>query len=191
MRSLAGLRAVAAIRLLPLVLALTQAACLVVSVRPAYDDESLMWEPALLGRWEDSEDRAELTIEPGEWKSYRIRYTYAIESGQLTGFMTAVGDDRYLDVMPAAGQDHGSFLLPLHLLVKVVLGPDRLELTPMSYDWFYDRLKAGQPIAGLPAVLDQKDNALVVASSAGLRNWLRKPAAAVAFGPSAVFEKKD
>ena len=37
-------------------------ACLVLSVNPVYDDESMAWEPGLVGAWEDQDDKASLQI---------------------------------------------------------------------------------------------------------------------------------
>ena len=70
------------------------AGCLVLSLNPAYDDESLAWDGRLVGNWEDTDDRASLTIERGEWRSYKVHYVHPIETGDLTGYLTAVDDER-------------------------------------------------------------------------------------------------
>lgn len=179
-------------RLLLLIIGLWGASgCLVISVNPAYDDESIGFDPALVGAWQDVEDNASLTIERGEWKSYRVHYVHPIETGDLTGYLTAVDDTRYLDVMPARGEDRGSFVIPVHVVLRVRLEGDELELTPLSYDWFFDRLRAATPIAGLRVALDQKENALIVSPAARLRDWLRvQPATGRMFGAGAVFTRK-
>ena len=66
-------------------------ACLVLTVNPSHDRESLLWEPALVGDWHNADDNSSLVIERGEWQSYRIRYAFPIESGELTGHLTAIG----------------------------------------------------------------------------------------------------
>lgn len=165
--------------------------CLVLSLNPVYDGETIAWEPALLGSWQDAEDKSSVEIERGEWRSYRIKYVHPIETGTLTGYLTAIGDDRLLDVMPARGEDRGSFLLPAHAVLRVRLEGDRLELTPLSYDWMNERLRARTRIAGLDAVLDQKENALIVSPTAALRAWIRKqPGAGPMFGAPAAFTRK-
>ena len=115
----------------------------------------------------------DLQIDRGEWNSYRIHYIHPIETGDLTGYLTAIGNERYLDVMPARGEDRGSFLLPLHAMLHLRLEGDRLDLAPLSYEWFAEQLRAGRPIAGLNATLDQKENALLVSPVDRLRDWLR------------------
>lgn len=155
--------------LLPVVLAaaaLGGPGCLVLSVNPSYDGDSIGWDPALIGAWQDADDNSSMQIARGEWKSYRIHYVHPVENGDLTGYMTAIDDTHYLDVMPAAGVDRGSFVLPVHAVLRVQLEGDRLELTPLSYDWFADRLRGRTsaartvPVPGLTVVLDQKENAL-------------------------------
>lgn len=178
-------------RLVLLVLAVTFApGCLVVSLRPVYQDDTIGWDATLLGSWQDADDKSSIEIERGEWKSYRIKYVHPIETGTLTGYLTAIGDDKFLDVMPARGEDRGSFLIPVHAVLRLRLEGDRLELTPLSYDWMNERLRAGTRIAGLNVVLDQKENALVVSSTATLRGWLRKQLKdGPVFGASTVFTR--
>lgn len=165
--------------------------CLVVNVNPVYDAESIGWDAALIGHWVDADDNVTVQIERGEWKSYRLHYVHPIETGDLTGYLTIIGDARYLDVMPARGEDRGSFLIPAHAVFRLQLDGDRLEVTPLSYDWFLDRLRGGTGVPGLSVALDQKENALVVAPTSALRDWLRRqPAGGPMFGASAVFTRK-
>lgn len=162
------------------------------SLHPAYEDDSLGWEPALLGTWQDVDDNVSLVIERGEWRSYKIQYVHPIESGELTGYITAIGDDRFLDVMPVRGTDRGSFVVPVHALVRVQLSGDRLEVTALSYDWFFDRLRAGATLPRLEVTLDQKENALITSSSKQLRDWIRmQPRDGPMFGAAAVFTRKS
>ena len=165
--------------------------CLVLNLNPAYDDESLSWEPALLGRWQNTEDNVSVEITRGEWKSYKIHYVHPIETGDLTGYLTFVGDERYLDVMPARGEDRGSFVIPVHAVLRVRLQGDRLEVAALSYDWFFDHVKAGKPIGGLGVSLDQKENALIVSPTGRIRTWLRTQTAdSAVFGAAATFYRQ-
>jgi hypothetical protein len=165
--------------------------CLVVTLHPAYEDDWLAWDPALLGAWRDEDDKSSLTIEAAEWRSYRLHYEHPSEKGDLTGLLTIVGDRRYLDVMPARGEDRGSFVLPLHAVFRVEITEDHLSLTPLSYDWFADRIRASRPLGGeLTAVLDEKQNALIVSPTARVRSWLRaQPADGPAWGAPATFTR--
>jgi hypothetical protein len=165
--------------------------CLVLSLEPAYDDDSLGWDPDLIGAWRDAEDNTSMTIEAAEWRSYRVHYEHPSEKGDVTAFLTIVGDDHYLDLMPPRGQDRGSFLLPAHAVLRIELSGDQLVLTPLSYDWFADRLRAGRsPGAALSAVFDQKQNALIVSPTARLRAWIRaQPKDGAMWGAPATFTR--
>ena len=98
--------------------------CLVLTVNPTHDRDALAWEPGLVGEWQNPDDKASLTIERGEWQSYRIEYTHTIETGHVTGYLTTIGKAQYLDVMPARGEDQGAFLLPVHATLRVKLAGD-------------------------------------------------------------------
>jgi hypothetical protein len=179
-------------RLLILAVSLVLApGCLVVTVNPTHDRAALVWEPALLGSWQNTEDNASLVIERGEWQSYRIRYELPIESGDLAGHLTTIGKARYLDLMPAQGQDRGSFLVPVHVTLRVELEKDRLVLSGLSYDWFLDRVMQKTGVPGLNVVLDEKENALIVSPTRAVRAWLaRQPADGPMFGAAATFSRK-
>jgi hypothetical protein len=180
------------LRALALVLAVVAApGCLVLSLHPAYDDETIAWNPALVGAWVAADDRVTMEVERGEWKSYRITYAHPIETATVTAYLTAIADAHFLDVMPPRGADPGSFRVPAHAVLRVRLEDDRLELTPLSYDWLADRIRAQQSVEGLRAVRDQKENVLIVSPTARLRGWLRGlPATGPMFGASAVFTRK-
>jgi hypothetical protein len=166
-------------------------ACLVLGVNPAYDGDTVTWEPGLIGSWQNTDDKSFMVIERDEWKSYKIHYVHPIETGDLTGYLTLLGEYRYLDVMPVRGQDRGAFLIPVHAVVRVKLEENRLELTPLSYDWFYDRLKTRVSTPGLDVIFDQKENALIGSSTRALRDWLRRqPPNGRMFGAPAVFARK-
>src|SRR5262245_17688199 len=184
------MRRIKAIILVACIAVLSQG-CLVVSIYPCYDDSTLGWDSNLIGTWIDADDKSSLQIQRAEWKSYRIHYVHPSETGDLTGYLTMIGNDRFLDVMPARGEDRGSFLIPVHAFLRLRLDDDQLELTPLSYDWFYDRLNAGKPIARLDVSFDQRQNALIVSGVSRLRDWLRaQPAESPVFGPPATFTRK-
>lgn len=165
--------------------------CLVLTLNPAYTEDTLTWDPSLLGAWYDAEDNVLVQIERGEWKSYRVRYEHPIEKGDLTGYLTAVGNERFFDVMPVRGEDRGSFLIPVHAVLRVRVDGDTLQVTPLSYDWFSARTRTGRTMPGLTVTRDQKENVLITSPAGRLRSWLRAQAPDGAmFGASATFTRK-
>jgi hypothetical protein len=177
--------------LLVAVVMATAPACLVVSLHPVYDADALVWDPALVGIWQSTDDETTIEIEQDEWRSYRIQYRYPIETGELTGYLTTIGEERFLDVMPLRGIDRGAFVLPIHVVARVRLAEGRLELTPLSYDWFFDRAKKGAAIGKLHVTIDQKQNVVLVSPATVVRQWLEAQTKdGEMFGPTTVFIRK-
>jgi hypothetical protein len=170
----------------------TAPGCLVVSLHPLYEPEALVWDPELLGTWQSTDDETVIEIAQDEWRSYRIRYRHPIEEGELTGYLTSVGDERFLDVMPVRGTDRGVFVLPVHAVARVRLGEQgRLEVTPLSYDWFLDRAKKGAPVGTLSVAIDHKQNAVIVSAPGLFRQWLTaQPKGGGMFGATTTFVRK-
>ena len=165
--------------------------CLVLSLNPAYTEDDLAWDPDLLGKWHDADDNVLVDIQRGEWRSYRVHYEHPIEKGDLTGYLTAIGEERYLDVMPVRGADRGSFLVPVHAVLRVRRQGDSLEVTPLSYDWFLDRVRSARDAGGLAVTRDQKENVLILSPPERLRTWLREqPRDGAMFGAAATFTRK-
>ena len=132
-----------------------------------------------------------MQIDRGEWKSYRIHYVHPIETGDLTAISRRSATSAISTSCPRGARIAARFCFPLHAVLHLRLDGDRLELTPLSYDWFSERLRAGRPIPGLSAALDQKENALLVSPAARLRDWLRVQSVdGPAFGASATFARK-
>jgi hypothetical protein len=165
--------------------------CLVLSLNPVYDDDSIVWDAAFLGKWSDHDDNVSLEIEKGEWRSYKVHYEHPIETGDLTAYLTEIDGARYFDVMPSRGQDRGSFLVPVHAALRVEIKGDTLEVVPLSYDWFFGHVRSGKSMQPLALALDQKQNVLLTAQTPRIRAWLRhQPADGPMFGAPATFVRK-
>jgi hypothetical protein len=151
--------------------ALGSSGCLVVATQPFYDAASLEFDAGLVGRWVKSDDGTTITVERGEWKSYKV--TYPARSGPVvyTGYLTRVGDSRVLDLTPAHSEDQASLLIPAHFAVRLQLLGDTLTVTALDYDWFLKEAEQGR-IARLRPVLDGRKNVLLTAETAGLRAWI-------------------
>jgi hypothetical protein len=124
-----------------------------------------------LGKWEAVEEKTQITVERGEWKSYKV--TYPARSGPVvyTGHLTRVGDSRVLDLTPVHSVDPASLLIPAHFAVRLQLLGETLTVTGLDYDWFFKEAEQGR-LARLRPVLDSRKNVVLTTDTAGLRSWI-------------------
>jgi len=172
--------------------AIPSSACLVMSLHPFYDPdvaETLTFDPALLGVWESTEDGVSVTIEAGEWSSYKIAFTDHSGTEQLTGHATRIGDREFLEVLPAHGYERSELFVPLHVVFLVSVDGNTLTSRALSYLWFEQAVKAGR-LREVGALFDAKRNVLMTSSSASIRNLLKRQRADEMFGPPATLERK-
>ena len=123
--------------LLVTLLAVLASGCLVLSVNPAYDDNTLAWDPDLIGQWDDAEDKASI--------AHRTRRVALVQAP-----LPAPDRDRRADRVPDdrrqralsrrhAGARPGSRVVPDPGSRRHPRPPrqggtgDTLELTPLSY----------------------------------------------------------
>ena len=166
-------------------------ACLVLSLQPAYDAASVVFEEGLLGRWENREDQSRLLVERGEWRSYRIAFTERGSTRTLNGNLTAIGDQPilYVDVTELRGADPGPYVIPVHGLYRVTFTGDGLTAAPLDLDWFTQA--AAERRRAAPALaLDDRRNVIVTASTAEFRRWLAR-APEAAFAAPMTFQRVD
>ena len=154
--------------------ALIAPGCLVLSLQPAYDNESIVSEDALVGSWSNTEDQTEATIERGEWRSYRIAYKDRFATRIFQGNLTKIGTATFLDLTELRGVDPGPYLVPVHGIFRVEIVGVMLTATPFDYNWFA-RAIAQKTIGGLTAALDDRRNAVVASPTAEFRRWLAHP----------------
>ena len=159
---------------LALAATLTQA-CLVVSLHPVYDPETIAFDAALLGTWASDEETSTVTFDRGEWHSYHITTADGSKTGRFSARLTRVGDLQLLDVEPLDGTDIPDLVIPVHIIYKVAVDADTMSISTLNYDRFYEMAKAGKTDAGL--VLDARKNVLLTAPTPDLRQWLQAHAA--------------
>ena len=178
-------------RLIPVfVLSLLSSACLVVATQPFYDSAGIEFDEALVGKWESAEDRTLITVERGEWKSYKVSYPARSGPVVYTGYLTRVGESRVIDLTPAHSVDQASLLIPAHFAARLQLLGDTLTATGFDYDWFLKETEQGR-LPRLHPVLDGRKNVVLTADTAGLRAWFATlPRGGDMFGDEVRFVRK-
>jgi len=172
-----------------LLAAITAGGCLVVSLQPAYDAESVVFDEALVGVWEDTADGYKATIERGEWRSYKVTFTDRFSTRSFQGNLTKLGGTSFLDVTEMRGTDLGPYLVPVHGIVRLTLARDTLTAALLDYDWL-TRAMTARSLGRPAAAMDDRRNAVVTAPTSELRRWLLR-APADAFEAPSTFTRKD
>ena len=148
------------------------AACLVVSLQPAYDDSSLTWDPTLVGTWKTMKTRPRWTSRRPSGTATRWCCTPPHDTFTLTGHLTQVGDRTLLDLMPQAGVDSAALLLPVHAVFRIEHTADGLTIAALDYDQLRQRVLKGD----LPnAVIDERKNVVLTGDTSQFRAWLKQP----------------
>ena len=163
--------------------------CIVVAINRFYDDRSLTSDERLVGTWTDSEDNVEVTIEPSEWRSYRVSYSHPIQKGVLTAYLFSVGANRYLDLSVARGEDPGPFVVAAHTVVRVEMDAKEMKVAPLAHTWFLDAQRSGRVPELVPEFSD-RDQVVLAAPPASLLQWLAgRGSGAPEFGAAVTFRK--
>ena len=150
--------------------ALLSSACLVVSLQPVYEPETIAFDPALLGTWIAGDDDTSLSFERAEWHSYHVTLEERDDRTRLSARLTRVGEQLYLDLSPQDGADVAPLLLPVHCFYRLGLQGDELSLADLNYESLERLARDGG--AGLPMAIDARKNVVITASTAELRRWL-------------------
>lgn len=156
--------------------ALLSSACLVVSLHPVYEPETIGFDPSLLGAWKGDDENVGVTFERAEWHSYHVTLMDRDDHVHLSARLTRVGTRTFLDVSPRDGADVPALVLPVHAVYRVELpGDGSLRLAGLNYEVLERRARAGT--AGLPVAIDARANVVITAATAELRAWLAAHAA--------------
>lgn len=152
------------------VAAAVSSACLVVSLQPVYEAETIAFDPALLGTWVAGDENLTLTFDRAEWHSYHLTVQARDAHERVSARLTRAGDRLYLDVSPLDGADVAPLALPVHAVYRLGLQGDELSLAELNYEQLEPLARAGT--AGLPMSVDARRNIVITASSTELRRWL-------------------
>ena len=151
-------------------LALVSSGCLVSSMQPIYDDDTIVFDEALLGRWESREAEVSVEITRGQWRSYQVVYTDRFGLTRFTGHATRIGRGRFLNLRPEDGLERPAFLVATNGMLQIDASPSGMRVREPEYATLLERIKAGT--AGTPAAVDVKNNVVLTGSSAQVRSWI-------------------
>ena len=171
-----------------LLAATVSSGCLVLALQPAYDSESVVFDEALIGRWENADDGAKAAIERGEWRSYKVTYTDRFSTRTFQSNLTKISTATVLDLTEMRGVDPGPYLVPVHGVFRIRVSGDTLTASPLDYVWFM-RAMTKKTLRRLAVAVDDRRNIVMTAPTSEIRRWLAG-APDAAFSAPMTFQKK-
>jgi hypothetical protein len=146
------------------------AGCLVASLHPVYEDDSIVFDETLVGTWENKESEVTVVIGRGEWRSYHVAYTDRFGTTKFTGHLARLGAARFLNIRPEDGLERPAFLVVTNGVLQVESDQARVRVREPEYGAVLARLNARK--LGLDAAIDLKQNVIITAPTEKLRTWL-------------------
>jgi len=126
--------------------------CIVPSIYPLYNDDTLTFDPALLGTWvEEGEEGVTWVFRQTSEQAYEFVHT---DEDSMTGVFQAhlvcLGDDLFLDLYPDRSTlddaVNGFFLfhlVPAHSFLRVWLEEETLRLAIIDLEWLKNGIENG------------------------------------------------
>jgi hypothetical protein len=129
-----------------LLVGLTIFAGCVPSLNPVYSDETLVFEPGLIGVWQQPNSKARWEFNKLDAKSYRLVYTDDQgQQGRFVGRLARLEGELFLDLFPEDPQmDASGFykfhLVPIHTIYRMRQSQSKLELAAIDFKWLDEYL---------------------------------------------------
>jgi hypothetical protein len=122
--------------------------CLPLSIYPLYTDKETVFDPSLIGTWEDEKADSVWMLEEGPSGSYVFQLvTEGEESRSFSVHLVKLGPHEFLDFFPMEeeGEDFlGDLLLPVHLFYKMERAGDQIRLRVLNEEWLASLIASGQ-----------------------------------------------
>ena len=137
---------------LGLALVLLGFGCLVPSIYPFYDDDTLVIAPEILGVWisaDGSNDKETWEFRKNGEKGYSFIFTdESGQGGKFDAHVLQLGDYRFLDLFPDEETVEGKIIdlylvhqVPVHTLFRLWFVDGMLHLAPFDLEWIEDGVR--------------------------------------------------
>ncbi|MCX6924015.1 MAG: hypothetical protein NT154_12520 [Verrucomicrobia bacterium] len=111
--------------------------CVVTSVFPFYFEKDVVFEPALLGSWQQAgqtDERWQFAKDKGT--GYRVTSLSKDTTNVLQGQLFKLQGEKFLDLSTAPWkEDIQPPPVPSHLLVRITLASPALKMSFLNYEW--------------------------------------------------------
>ena len=148
----------------------------ILSLNPLYTEKDLIFEPALIGVWSETNSREtwEFTNDGGE--SYDFIFTDENgEAGRFDAYLVRIQNKMFLDIVPKEPELYENeyyrfHLLPVHSFLYIAQIEPRLQMAMLELDWLKELIEKS-PTAIKHEIID--DGILVTASTENLQKlWV-------------------
>lgn len=122
-----------------LALAVLMAGCTVRSLQPLYTGKDLTFDTRLLGSWGEADSKETWTLAKSGDNAYEL--SWAGDKGQtetVEARLVRLGEMRFLDLYPRDVDE--SFSIKAHVVVKVQIRDEKLQVALLNPDWLKDAL---------------------------------------------------
>jgi len=118
------------------------------SLHPLYTDQDVIFDPLLVGEWENDGGKQTWTFAKSGDNAYSVIFVGRDEKkGEFLVHLVKVGDHQFLDFFPQKpdlpqNDFYKGHLMPVHTFMRVDRQGDSLELSFLKPDWIRDYLRA-------------------------------------------------
>lgn len=125
------------------------------SLQPLYTNDTLVFEPKLVGTWLEESGDGVYLFEPGDEKSYRLtmvtREGGQYKSSTYAAHLVRLGSENYLDLQPGEGAYVGVLdtedlmsLLLAHVICRLQWEGESLRITFLKDEWVERMVREGR-----------------------------------------------
>jgi len=182
------------IRSLILVAMLSMSAGCVLSLHPIWTDEDIIFEPALVGVWEDGKESWAFS-QSGKDRRYDLVYTDSDgKEGRFTATLVNIQGTFFLNLLPKdptlEGNDFYKWhLLPLNSFIYIQQIEPTLQMSFPDIEWLGQHLETSPD--AIQHELYGKDMVILTASAAALQAfWLKHTETEDAFSETSDMQRK-
>jgi hypothetical protein len=118
------------------------------SLQPLFTDKTTVFDPALVGVWEQENAESTWAFARNESNTYSLTYTdNKGKSGHFEARLVRLGDNYFLDLFPEDPKQienayYKFHLLPVHTFLKASLDASTMQLAGMDPNWLKRQLDA-------------------------------------------------
>lgn len=121
------------------------AGCIVPSLHPLFTDKEIVFEPELIGSWEQND-----TEKPAIWifdklgeNYYQLTINDGESSDKFVVHLVQLENFFFLDFYPKDLPNAG-FVIPVHIFYKIWFEENSFRIAILNKDWFEDMIKKGE-----------------------------------------------